>query len=414
MDKQVPQTALGELGQGWPVLAGATLGLAIGPTALQFYTAGLFVGRYEDAFGWTRSELSLISLFGTLGLAVFAPVAGAFMDRFGVRLAAMIGYVWLALSFWLCSRMEGSLAVYAAIQVGGVLFLAGATPIGLTRPVNAAFDKMRGLALGIAIGGIGATAFIAPPLVAHLIETVGWRVAFERLALFVFCLAPLVLLLLGVKGGGKPAQAPAKTMVRQPIPYRDPIFVRLFVCFLAVSLSVSGFVFHFVPMLTDKGVPLEQAAATQSLLGFAVLFGRIGAGAALDRFFAPRVATVMLLVTAASMVVLAIGGPQYAAVAAFGIGFALGAEVDLIAYMTARYFGMASYGRVYGLLYGAFLIGIGLSPLVIAQIHAAADSYAPALLGAGGLLVAAAALFLLAPAFPSLETTGENVRARAS
>ena len=394
--------SFGELKRGWTILAGATLGLAIGPTALQFYTAGLFVGQFEKDFGWTRSELSMISLIGTFSLALFAPIAGSFMDRFGVRLAAMIGLLWMALSFWLFSQMSGSLGFYAAVHIGGVLFIAGATPIGLTRPVNAAFDRMRGLALGIAIGGIGATAFLAPPIVASMIKSIGWRSAFEHMSIFVLLCTPLVLLLLSIGRKDSQASAPltVSKAIRQPIPYRDPVFVRLFFCFLAVSVSVSGFVFHFVPMLTDTGVSLERAASIQSILGVSVLVGRIGAGAAIDRFFAPYVATAMLLVTAASMLTLAIGGTAYATIAAIGIGFALGAEVDLIAYMTARYFGMESYGRIYGLLYGAFLFGIGVSPLIIAQIHAIANSYAPALVASAALLSLAAFLFFYAPRFP--------------
>jgi MFS transporter, OFA family, oxalate/formate antiporter len=37
-----------------------------------------------------------------------------------------------------------------------------------------------------------------------------------------------------------------------------------------------------------------------------------------------------------------------ALVAAVLLGFAQGAEYDFLAYLTARYFGMAHYGRIYG------------------------------------------------------------------
>lgn len=405
--------SLRELRFGWSTLLGATLGLAIGASALPFYTAGLFIGHFETDFGWTRSQLSLVSLIGTLMLAVIAPIAGTVMDRFGVRGPAIVSYLWLAASFWLISLLQGSFAAYVAIQLIGVALIPGSTPIALTRPVNATFDQMRGLALGVAIGGIGATAAIAPGFVAHIIETEGWRIAFQRLSVLVLCGAPIVLILLSIR---PPKAMPVATRTAPaggPIPFRDPVFLRLAACFLMIALAVAGFVLHFVPLLTDRGMGLEEAARIQGILGVAVLFGRLGVGIAMDRFFAPRVAAVLLTITAAGLVMLAAGGTEYARYAAFAVGFTIGAEVDLIAYLTARYFGMARYGRMYGLLYGAFLIGTGVSPYVIAEMQAYAASYVPALWASAGLLMTAAALFLFAPKFPVLDVGAERAEADA-
>jgi hypothetical protein len=169
--------------------------------------------------------------------------------------------------------------------------------------------------------------------------------------------------------------------------------------FTLVAVSVAGFVTHFVPMLTDEGMTPLRAAQVAGFLGVAVLIGRLGVGFVVDHVFAPFVAAGVMLLTASGLVLLAVGGTAFAIPGALAVGLAMGAEVDLIAYLTARYYGMRTYGRMYGLLYGAFLIGTGSSPYIIAVIQAAAGSYAPALWLSAGLLSVAALLFVTAPRF---------------
>src|SRR5690606_26047675 len=121
-----------------------------------------------------------------------------------------------------------------------------------------------------------------------------------------------------------------------------------------------------------------------------------------DHVFAPRVAVGVLALTAAGLALLAIGGPAFAVPGALAIGLAMGAEVDLIAYLTSRYYGLARYGQMYGLLYAAFMIGTGASPWLISLLQAWAHSYVPALWLSTALLALAAGLFLTAPRFPDL------------
>ena len=398
---------ISELKRGWPALLGATIGLGIGGAALPFYTVGLFVGHFETELGWTRSQMSLVALASTAMLALAAPLAGLAIDRWGVRLVAAVGYAALAGTFWFNSQMTEAFWLYALVHIAGLPLIAGTTPIGLTRPVNAVFDRMRGMALGIAIGGTGVAAFLAPLMVGRAVEADGWRAASQQLALVVLFGAPLVLWLIGINAPRRPPQI-VQTGPRAPLPFRDPLFLRLAACFLLVALAVAGFTMHFVPMLTDQGLSFGQAVQIQGVLGVAVLAGRIVVGAAMDRFFAPLVGAVLLIVTAAGFVLLAVGGVQFAVVAAFAIGFALGAEGDLIAYLTARYFGMRTYGRIYGLFYGAFMIGLGSSPYMLAKVHAASGSYVPAMWIAAGLLSVAALLFLTAPKFPAQEAETEG------
>ncbi len=67
------RTAAWEFRTGWPTLAGATLGLATGALTVFYFTQGLFFAPLGEAFGWTRSQLSMTNLIGAVEALVDGP-----------------------------------------------------------------------------------------------------------------------------------------------------------------------------------------------------------------------------------------------------------------------------------------------------------------------------------------------------
>jgi hypothetical protein len=61
------------------------------------------------------------------------------------------------------------------------------------------------------------------------------------------------------------------------------------------------------------------------------------------------------------------------------IGLAAGAEVDLLAFLTSRRFGLAAYGRIYGCQLALFSLGAGLAPILMGAAHDRFGSYGGAL-----------------------------------
>jgi MFS transporter, OFA family, oxalate/formate antiporter len=409
------EQAYSELRSGWGVLLGCTLGVAAGAAALPFYTAGVFVTPLETAFGWTRNQLSWASMAWTLTVVVCAPAVGALIDRYGVRRPACLGLLSLAATFFALSHLQGQLWIYVGIQILGAAGGLSSTPVAFTRAINERFVRARGAALGFTLAGTGITAAFAPPIVAAIVMASGWRAGFRGLGLCALCAMPIVWVLLGVgaKSGtgdasaATPASAPSGATPREI--YRSATFWRLLAAFFVLALGVSGYVLHMIPMLTDAGIDLPRAAWIQGVLGIAVIVGRVATGLLVDHFFAPRLAALTLSVTALGMVLFATAGTPMAVPSAFAIGFALGAEVDLIGYLTARYFGLTWYGRLYGMLYGAFVLGTGLSPVLIAGLQAIHGTYALPLYVCASLVAAAVILFATAPAFTDMpSTTGQR------
>jgi hypothetical protein len=96
---------------------------------------------------------------------------------------------------------------------------------------------------------------------------------------------------------------------------------------------------------------------------------------------------------AAGALLLTLASPADAVAAALLLGAGLGAEVDLISFLAARDFGLAGYGRAYGLVYGGTLVAAGAGPFGFGLI-ADRGGYGPALAASAVALAMAAALLL--------------------
>jgi predicted MFS family arabinose efflux permease len=127
--------------------------------------------------------------------------------------------------------------------------------------------------------------------------------------------------------------------------------------FSLAGASVHGAVLHLSAILTDRGVTAERAAMAISLVGAAVMIGRLGSGYLLDRIFAPRVAILFYSATALGIAMLCAGiNGNLTLLASFLVGLGMGAEVETMGYMVSRYFGLVAFGTAYGLAFGAFMI----------------------------------------------------------
>ncbi len=168
----------------------------------------------------------------------------------------------------------------------------------------------------------------------------------------------------------------------------------LVVVFFVTAGVPSGLIPNVVPMLTDNGMTVAQAAGYASLIGVFVVFGRLLAGFLLDRLWAPIVGCIVMMPTAIACWLLE--ASTMPALAAALIGLAGGAEFDLMAYILVRYFGMKHYGRIYAWQWASFTIAAGVGPLLFGRIFDATGTYATALAAAAiGMLLAPLLLFTL-------------------
>jgi cyanate permease len=269
-------------------------------------------------------------------------------------------------------------------------FAACSAPVAYTRAVNAAFDRSRGLALGFTQVGIGVVAMVVPPVLAAVVVERGWQAGYLALAL-IAALGVIPALALPAHGARAAKSASGTTELG------SRLFVMLLLAFGAMALSFAGLLTHFVPMLREAGLDPRTAGSIAGLIGASVIVSRVIVGWLSDRLEAPRIAAVCCALCALGCLALAWKGATFAWIGAIALGTAMGAEADLIGYLTARYFGIANYGRLYAVQYASFMLMGGLSPLWVGALADATGGYsAPLLVTALGLVVAIV-LFLRLP-----------------
>jgi len=378
--------------QGLPILIGATLGVGVGVAALPFYTAGVFMLPLQRALGWSRTDLSMGLAASTLMLVVGAPVSGRLADRFGTRRVGVTSLTVLAAGFLAMTQLRGGAWTYIVAMGAISLLSAGSSPITFTRAISLRFDRARGLALGLTLMGIGISGALAPAFVARLIAAHGWRAGYVGLASVVAIAVPLVFLLAAdaPRARSPIAIAPFRAVVAPDRSWvRTGAFWSIATAFFLLALAQSGPIVHFIPMLRDAGMSGIRAARDAAAIGISVVAGRLVTGWLLDRVPAAAIAATIFALSGMGSVILGAASRSGAVAAGALLGLSLGAEVDVLSYMTSRYFTLSAYGEIYGYLYGVFSIGAAAGPVLTGLIREREGTYLPALIGSALLCTVA-------------------------
>ena len=388
----------------WWLVFGSVLGLTVGNvTVLQFSTSVLMKPIMEE-FGWNRGMISAAVMLGSISAAIATPIAGRLIDRHGIRRVTLAAITLFALAIAAMSLAPAVPAAFLAMFALMGLFSGGQAPLPYAKAIAAAFDRQRGLAMGIAMTGVGLGAALVPRLAQVYLDRFGWRGAYVAVSMTVFAIAFLAVGLFVRDVTGAPH-------VGEPQPHgvglygleageavRSPHFWKLAVVFLCIPIVANGTIVHLVPLLTDRGISQNQAVAVFSGIGASLIAGRILCGFLLDRFFGPHVAVAFVILPAIGVLtLLGSTAPTLTTLGAMLVGLGMGAEVDLIAYLQSRYFGLRSFGQTYGYLFALFTVGTGLGPFVMGLAYDVTGSYRPSLMVFVALLACAAWLVLRLP-----------------
>jgi MFS family permease len=382
------------------ILVSTGVGLALGISVLGMATFGVFIVPLSKAFHWGRGDISLANTIMCYAVAALSPFSGHLIDRYGVRRTLLPSILLFGLSMIGLSLLNSSLVTYYLAYLGVAVTGVGTAPPSYSRVVVLWFRERRGLALGAALAGVGVGTALMPNLLQTVISRLGWRQAFLCDAALVLGLSwPMAFLFIRepgvIDGASGAASGQEGFTLRQALGRRA--FWQMLLAFVLLGTFTAGVVSHLVPLLRDRGVAPETAASALSLLGVALIIGRVCTGYVLDKVFAPLVAAVCVGVAAVGLGLLRAGdGGGSALLAVSLMGFAIGAELDFMSYLIAAYLGVKSYGRIYGVFYGVFILGSGMGPVLMGYSQQRASNYTPALsLLLGGLVLAIPAFLTL-------------------
>jgi MFS family permease len=376
---------------GWWIVLASAVGLFWG-VPISVYSFSAFFKPLMLEFHASRAAVSLAFTLKLITAALCAAPIGWLTDRFGARRVILAGTAVFG-SILLGNRFfSGSIARFYCFYVLLGLSVGGIGPIPYGSLISRWFDKFRGFALGLTMLGIGLGAVIMPTLAQTLIERFGWKTAYSILGASVLLICwPIVGYFLdekpenfGLLPDGASAKKDGIEDGRQGLTAREAwhsVEFWLMLCaFILVSASVQGCVVHLIPMLSDRNPGARAAAAGSSLIGAAVMIGRLGTGYLLDRTLAGRLASIVFAASASGIGLLLLGNRPAAFVGVFLVGLGLGAEIDLIPYLTSRYFGLLDFGKVYSFLFAAFALAGALGPLLMGAAFDRTGSYRVALM----------------------------------
>jgi predicted MFS family arabinose efflux permease len=388
---------LAELRTNWRALFAATFGLGTGSSAIALYTTSVIAPHMIADLGWTKATFAAL---GTLSIvpSLCFPVAGRLADLFGVRRTALIGILILPLGFLAYSLMTGAIWQYAAIYlVVGVLGITTSTTI-YSRIAVQYVTKARGLALAIVASGPAFTGIFASALVNKLIEAEGWRTTFHVLALYAAVAGTITLLLL--PGEKKPAagiEVP-KRRAREdyPLMFRTPVFWILLVAMLLCNLPQIVAMSQLKMVLVENGIDPQNTTVMLAALPFGVLVGRFAAGLALDRFPAHLVGFLGTGLPSIGLLLFTsnIDAPAVLTLAVLSIGFSVGAEGDILAFIVARKFGVDIYSSVMGLMTMAISFSVALGAALLSLTLRLTGTFNAYLLICAAAVFAGSLLFL--------------------
>lgn len=382
-------------------------GLGYATSVLHVYSLGAFIGPLQQEFGWSRATASAGLTVSALISAVGCIPVGMLVDRIGPRRIGLIGVIAMCAALAFLSTATGApanwLALWGVVAVG--TFFVQATV--WTSAVASRFEASRGLAFAITLSGASLAATVYPIFATWLIGNYGWRTAYSAMGgVWVLLVFPVLFFLFrGAHDRGRKqpvAAAPsALTGISLSEGLRSAALYKLLMAAGLFSFTVIGVAVHFVPILTDSGATPLSAAGIASLVGIFSIVGRLGTGFLLDKYPGHLVGAPAFLIPIVACALLLTDGanPVSQGIAAAIFGLTLGSEVDVIAYLAAKHFGLKNFGALYGVLQMALAGGTAFGPLAAGAVFDRYQSYSLFLMLTAALMAASAiALFTLGPA----------------
>jgi MFS family permease len=381
---------------GWWIVVVAAIGLGLGYAPIIVYSFSVFIKPLTQDLHSNRASISLAFTLANLMTSMSSPLVGRLADRFGARSVILIATTIFALLLISAPLLSGKL--WSFYLFFGLLGFVGSAPapIPYVKVISRWFDRHRGLALGFTMVGIGSGAILMPAFAQRLIAMLGWRSTYMVIGLLVIVVSvPIVALFLkespeerGLLPDGAPVarSGAQKQNSEEGLSWREArhsakFWLMVGAVFL-VGVSVHGCVLHLAPLLSDQGQSPKRIALAITVLGSSLMIGRVASGYLLDRFYAPRVAMSIFGAVPLGIVLLrAAAGTPLVFLAVFLIGLGMGAEVDIIAYLTSRYFGLRAFGEIYGYAFASYTLAGALGPWLMGLGFDRSGTYGSILVG---------------------------------
>jgi MFS family permease len=395
----------------WIVLAAVTVCMMAG-TGLRS-SFGVYIKPMEAEFGWGRGALSGAAAISLLLLGAVGPLVGRLADRWGPRRVIVFSLLLLGVGALGASRAQNLWQIYLTI---GLLMAVGAGGLSMATGSTVAarwFEQRRGVAIGLAAGGMSAGQLVVIPVAMVLTLSSGWRSSYLWLAVGLLLLVlPIALLLVrndpaarglrpyGATGTASAAAAAAAIEKSQRVAVleamRVPQFWLLMATFFVCGYTSNGMVLtHFMPHALEHNFSELQASMALAVMGAMNVLGTISSGWICDRFGRRGPLAFFYFFRGVSLLFLLYvwNAPSLHVWAAiFGLNYI--STVPPTTTLTANIFGRYSVGELSGWIFLSHQVGSALGAALAGWIYEWTGGYEIAFVSAALMGFVAAGLAL--------------------
>jgi MFS family permease len=399
---------------GW-VMVGVTFLTAL-ITAGTVGAPGVFIVPLQHEYGWTTAEISSALSIRFILFGLMAPFAAALLNRYGLRNITLLAQLVVVSALIVSLAMT---KVWQLMLLWGVVIGIGTGMTALVLGATVAtrwFVGRRGLVVGILTASVATGQLVFLPLLAHLTDRFGWRIALALICAMLLVSASAVLLLMrdrpsdvGLRPfgdtGTEPRPAPptstAPIMAAALGTLRDVsktrVFWILFATFFICGASTNGLVqVHLIPMCLDFGIPQVQAASLLAAMGVFDFFGTIVSGWLSDRYDNRWLLFWYYGLRGLSLVFLPFTDFSFYGLSLFAMFYGLDwiATVPPTVRLTAQRFGAERANLVFGWVFAGHQLGAATAAFGAGLSRTLLATYLPAFFMAGALCIIAALIAL--------------------
>jgi MFS family permease len=412
---QAERTALQEWKAHWPLILSGLVGFSF--YAMVTYSLGTFMEPLEEAFGWSRAQVSFgLTIFG-LAATFAGPPMGMLIDRFGSRRMAIGGLILSGATFACLSLANGSITQWIVLWIVFSLCSVTIKSTVWSAGTSSVFSASRGLALAAILSGSAVGQIFAPLIANALIQSQGWQGAYFWIGLGWAGLGAILVSLffydahaLGQRAksaSGQAVQLPGLT-IREAC--RNPRVIRIALANLLMTFMGAGITVHLVPLIAESGIARTQAAEIAALAGIGGLVGKFLSGWLLDRIQGSIVPFSSFAVGALGyFLLLNLGHTKFELMAGtLCIGYSGGAGLQVSTYLISRYAGLRNFGVIFGTIASSMMLGSSFGPLIAGRIHDVTGGYAALLWTALPIMLTCSFLFVGLGPYPQFTETEQE------
>ncbi|RJP93494.1 MAG: MFS transporter [Desulfobacteraceae bacterium] len=372
---------------GW-YIAGIAFWANFLSTGTGFYAFNAFLEPLCNARGWTRTDINMALVIGTIFGFCGQYIYGTILMKTGVRILMLMGSLIAGLSFICIARVQTLWEFYIAYSL---LFIGNGAYGGIVAGsvVNNWFVDKRGKAIGLATTGMSISGAILPLTALWLIQHTGMETAALCIGIVMLSFGPLAWFIvkdwpedMGMAPDGLPSTVAVPTVaghIPVPIPQkvqthpqwglgrlaRTDVFWKLGIAFALLMMGTVGVMSQLKPRFADTGFSPMAAMLMMGATALAGAAGKYTWGVMSDRFSPIRIAIILTFANALGLGLAFLKG-SWIALTAFILvfGFSMGGIMSIFPILVATIYGRENFASV--LRYVSFFLLLQLFGYLIA------------------------------------------------